>query len=76
MPSGYDVANSQALTRMEQHMRSMELSLKAMADAADRATAALELIARALEDPPMEDPPDTSWIETEPVRADYRHGGR
>jgi pyrrolidone-carboxylate peptidase len=69
--TGYEQSYYRSVERIEQHLHSIESSLRAMAGAADRATAALERLARAMEDPPIEDPPDTSWIETETVRPDY-----
>jgi pyrrolidone-carboxylate peptidase len=71
MVTGYEQAFYRSVERIEQHLHSIESSLRAMAGAADRSTAALERLAVAMEDPPMEDPPDTSWVETEEIRRDY-----
>jgi hypothetical protein len=56
------------------HEDRMVKAFEMMAVAAMGASTALQKMAQTM-DPPMEAPPDTSWVETEDVKRDYRPGG-
>lgn len=54
----------------------MYADISRIADALERCGTGLLRIAKALEEPPTEDPPDTSWMKDEEARLDFGRNPR
>lgn len=61
MASGYDVAGLRALERIAASLGIIQTDLRRIAD----------YLEAQYQEPPMENPPDTSWMETEDIKNDY-----